>query len=101
MTTQVVRARALPFVCALVSLPLVCLPATALAVIRYHVDVIPAPFGGITHPAAINNLGQVVGYANDNSGGTQAFIYANHVTQAIPAIQGESAKYAVGINDSG
>src|SRR5262245_18758200 len=71
------------------------------AEIRYRVDLIPPPFNGVTHPAGLNNLGQVVGYARDNSGGQQAFVYATGVTQAIPGVQGESAKYAVGINESG
>ncbi len=50
---------------------------------------------------AINNSGQIVGYATDSSGNTQAFLYSDGVMTALGVLPGEVSSEAVAINNKG
>ena len=58
--------------------------------------------GGTNSTAyAINDLGQIVGSAQDASGTYQAFLYQNGTMTQLKSLDGASSSAATGINDNG
>jgi probable HAF family extracellular repeat protein len=66
----------------------------------YHLTDLGTLGGGESHPTAINNLGQVVGYSDAQTGGPRAFLYSNGVMINLGSPNGRPT-YAYGINDNG
>lgn len=59
--------------------------------------------GPFTHTFAvgINNIGAVVGYSHNRSGGVyEAFLYYNGASEGLGALESGSASYAYGINNN-
>jgi probable HAF family extracellular repeat protein len=54
-----------------------------------------------SHAAAINNSGQVVGYSDTSSGGSDAFLYSNGQMIDLGTPAGYSSSFATAINNSG
>lgn len=83
-----------------ITLVVFVLTCTALAKVRYTVtDLGTLPEGTYSYANAINSNGQVVGYADTNSGSRHAFLYSNGVMSDLGSLGGDS--YAKAINDSG
>jgi len=70
--------------------------------VQYTVTDLGTVSGGTSSNAtAINNNGQVVGYANLTSGAQLAFLYSNGVMQDLGTLSGGTGSQATGINNSG
>lgn len=82
----------------LIALSAVC-AASAQAGTTYSVVDI-GTLGGRTTATALNDLGQVVGYAQTSTGATQAFLSTHGSIQALGTLGGVNS-YAYGINNDG
>lgn len=71
--------------------------AESLHTARYTVTLLP---GVDFAPTAMNNAGQIVGFAGAAAGGTEAVVYANGVLTGFGAFGGVSG-YGTAINDAG
>ena len=83
-------------------LALAGLAAPALAVDHYTVTVVPPLDGGTgTVASGVNDLGWVVGQADNASGELVAFVYRNGLTIALPVLDGGSQAKAASVNNAG
>ena len=64
-------------------------------------DLGTLPEGRSSYPSAINNSGQVVGYADTSSGDQHAFLYSEGVLTDLGTLPGHTASFATSINESG
>jgi probable HAF family extracellular repeat protein len=71
--------------------------AEALYTALYNVNLLP---GVDFAPTAMNNAGQIVGFAGAAAGGTETVVYANGALQRLGAFGGVSS-YGTAINDAG
>jgi probable HAF family extracellular repeat protein len=72
-------------------------PVRSQAESLYTVSLLP---GVDFAPTAMNNAGQIVGFAGAATGGTEAVVYANGVLTGLGAFGGVSS-YGAAINDAG
>jgi probable HAF family extracellular repeat protein len=78
------------------------LTSAAVAADQYTVTVVPALPGGLgTVAGGVNDLGWVVGQADNASGELVAFVFRNGETQELPRLAGSGAAKAHSVNNAG